>query len=143
MPVERLPVPGRSRGACGEVSASSRSSSTDFPGPSQADPPPLSTHRSTAPPNGASVRRILFVLELEGFEVVQELSTSTFVYSIAFSPDTSKVAAATQAGSVSLWEIATGECLHTLRGHAGEATAVASPSGRLLASGGYGRAYLF
>jgi WD40 repeat protein len=56
---------------------------------------------------------------------------------LAFSPDGTKVATAEADGTVTLWSLADGEKLWTLRAHHGGAVGVAfSPDGQRLASGG-------
>jgi WD40 repeat protein len=59
------------------------------------------------------------------------------VVAVAFSPDGRLLATASQDGTARLWDPGTGECLHTLTGHAGRVVDVAfSPDGRLLATAG-------
>ena len=54
---------------------------------------------------------------------------------MAFSPDGRQLASVSQGGTVRLWDLATGDCLHTLTGHRGGVGAVVfSPDGRQLAS---------
>ena len=59
------------------------------------------------------------------------------VMGVAFSPDGSKIASASEDGSVKLWECATGREIRSLRGHLSHVLDVAySPDGRHLASAG-------
>jgi WD40 repeat protein len=59
------------------------------------------------------------------------------VWAVAFSPDGRLLATGSQDGAARLWDPATGECLHTLTGHAGRVMGVAfSPDGRLLVTAG-------
>jgi WD40 repeat protein len=58
------------------------------------------------------------------------------VWSVVFSPDGRLLASGSDEGTVKLWDVETGQEVHTLRGHTGWVTSVAfSPDGRLLASG--------
>jgi WD40 repeat protein len=60
------------------------------------------------------------------------------VWAVAFSRDGKVLASASVDRTVRLWDVATGNELHTLRGHTSEVRAVAfHPDGRLLASGGH------
>ncbi len=64
---------------------------------------------------------------LEGHEYI--------VYSLAFSPDGTRLASAAADGTVRIWETQTGRSLQVLRGHDGWVSSVAfSPEGNLLAS---------
>ena len=57
------------------------------------------------------------------------------IKSLAFSPDGTRLAAASWDRAVLVWDVARGEMRHTLEGHGDAVTAVAfSPDGRLLAS---------
>ena len=62
------------------------------------------------------------------------------LYGLAVSPDGSLLAAGDQDGNISLWEVESGEKLHTLSGHAGLVLRVAfSQDGSRLASAGFDR----
>lgn len=59
----------------------------------------------------------------------------TYVTSVAFSPDGSKLASGADDNTVRVWDLASGECLHTLTGHSHSVNSVAfSPCGRYIAS---------
>jgi WD40 repeat protein/tRNA A-37 threonylcarbamoyl transferase component Bud32 len=59
------------------------------------------------------------------------------IWSVAFSPDGTRLASAGSNGTVKVWNAATGQALQTLRGHAGEVWSVAyNPDGMQLASAG-------
>ena len=59
------------------------------------------------------------------------------VLCVAFSPDGTRLATASEDQTIKLWDSATGEEVLTLRGHAGVVSSVAfSPDGRQLASAG-------
>jgi WD40 repeat protein len=60
------------------------------------------------------------------------------VFSIAFSPDGSRLASASYGSSIWLWNATSGELIASLEGHCGSVRSVAfSPDGLLLASGSY------
>lgn len=59
------------------------------------------------------------------------------IYSVAFTPDGSRLATASGDGTVKLWDSNTGEELLTLLGHAGRVFSLAiSPDGSWLATAG-------
>ena len=59
------------------------------------------------------------------------------IWSIAISPDGSKIASASGDYTIKIWDIKTGQMLETLTGHLGEVRTVAfSPDGQMLASAG-------
>ena len=59
------------------------------------------------------------------------------VWSVAFSPDSSRLATTCSDRTVRIWDTADGRLIRTLRGHADEVWSVAfSPDGRTVASGG-------
>ncbi|MET9915027.1 hypothetical protein ABZZ74_51735 [Streptomyces sp. NPDC006476] len=61
---------------------------------------------------------------------------TSYVTSVAFSPDGRTVAAGSDDSTVRLWDVATGELRATLTGHSDAVTSVAfSPNGRTLATG--------
>jgi WD40 repeat protein len=58
------------------------------------------------------------------------------INSVAFSPDGTTIASGSQDYTIKLWEVASGQELHTFRGHTSEVNSVAfSPDGATLASG--------
>lgn len=61
-----------------------------------------------------------------------------YVNAVAFSPDGAMLASGSDDATARLWDVASGEELHTLSGHEDYVNAVAfSPDGAILASGGY------
>ncbi len=72
--------------------------------------------------------------ELE--ELFKTLSRRSRINSIAFSPDSQTIATGNDDGSISLWEVATGQEVKRLAGHTESVWSVAySPDGKTLASG--------
>ena len=63
---------------------------------------------------------------------------TSWVWAIAFHPDSKQLASGSYDHTVKLWDVGTGDCLHTLKAHTSSVLAVAfSPDGKWLASGGY------
>ncbi len=59
------------------------------------------------------------------------------VYSVAYSPDGTKIASASDDGTILIWDVKTGDRIRTLRGHTDGVESVAySPDGTRLVSGG-------
>jgi WD40 repeat protein len=59
------------------------------------------------------------------------------IFSVAFSPDSRRLLTTSQDGTVRVWDVATGNLLHTLVGHANRVLcALYSPDGLRIASGG-------
>ena len=57
--------------------------------------------------------------------------------SIAFSPDGSQVVSGGGDAKLRIWDVETGELLHTMRGHKGNVRCAAySPNGEIIVSGG-------
>src|SRR6266704_6963925 len=60
------------------------------------------------------------------------------VYSVAFSPDGKTVASGGVDKAIRLWEVSSGQCLNTLKGHSYRGVSVTfSPDGRTIASGSH------
>jgi WD40 repeat protein len=97
-------------------------------------------------PNGRQVavgaesddRRIVQIWNLDNGQTEKELSLEGRVNAVVFNPDGNLLASAESYSSlVKLWDVATGQLLHTLSGHSDGVWAVAfSRDGELLASAG-------
>jgi WD40 repeat protein len=62
----------------------------------------------------------------------------SWVWAIAFSPDSNLIASGSYDHTVKIWDVRSGECLQTLLGHPGCVLAIAfSPDGKTLFSSGY------
>ena len=76
------------------------------------------------------------VWETQSGNPLQSTSLSDQVWSSAFSPDGTRMATTSGKGRIDLWEVSTGDLLHTLHDHTDKVLEVAfSPDGALLASG--------
>jgi WD40 repeat protein len=65
---------------------------------------------------------------------------SGWVRSVAFSPDSTRLASGSDDRTVKIWDASSGACLETLEGHSDRVTSVAfSPDSTRLASGSYDR----
>jgi WD40 repeat protein len=63
---------------------------------------------------------------------------SSFVYSVAYSPDGQTLASGSRDNTIKLWDVKTGNLLQTLEGHSSFVYSVAySPDGQTLASGSF------
>ncbi len=61
---------------------------------------------------------------------------SGYVYSVAYSPDGTKIISGSMDGTIKIWNANTGQCLKTLKGHSEYVYSVAfSPDGRRIVSG--------
>ena len=69
-------------------------------------------------------------------EIVPQIPHSSFVSSVAFSPDGSRVLSGSHDNTVKLWDATTGALLRTFKGHAQRISSVAfSPDGARVLSG--------
>ena len=60
----------------------------------------------------------------------------SYVYSVSFSPDGTRIASGGEDETIRLWDASTGEELHTLKGHTGAVWSVSfSPDGTRIVSG--------
>ena len=63
---------------------------------------------------------------------------SGYVRSVAFSPDSKRVASGSYDRTIKIWDPTTGTCTQTLKGHSGSVRSVAfSPDSKRVASGSY------
>ena len=61
---------------------------------------------------------------------------SNYIYSIAFSPDGTKIISGSSDKTIKIWDANTGQCLKTLEGHSNNVYSVAfSPDGTKIVSG--------
>ncbi len=68
-------------------------------------------------------------------ELIGQSPKQTFYYALAWSPDGTKIASASNAGTIQLWDSQSGQALNTLQGHTGPVLAVAfAPDGTRIAS---------
>jgi len=82
---------------------------------------------------GSSVQ----LIDTSSWQVIRTFEGHTsWVWSVAFSPDGKLLASGSWDETIKLWEVATGREVRTLEGHTGWINSVAfSPDGKLLASG--------
>ncbi len=79
---------------------------------------------------------ILGVFDLETKQLSEIASDQNWVLAVAATPDGRHFISGGQDGSVRLWELETGTCLHTFTGHtSGVASLAVTPDGRYLISG--------
>ena len=65
---------------------------------------------------------------------------SHYVWSVAYSPDGTKIVSGSYDNTIKIWDANTGACLQTLTGHSGGVESVAySPDGTKIISGSWDR----
>ncbi|MBI5306753.1 MAG: WD40 repeat domain-containing protein [Planctomycetes bacterium] len=75
-------------------------------------------------------------LEAKELKILQGHSAD--IFGLAFSPDNKLLASGSHDNTVKIWDIESGECLHTLTGHRHLTYTVAfSPDGKMVASGSF------
>jgi len=85
-----------------------------------------------------AVRLPLGKIVMLGFGPITLRGHSDWVRSVAFSPDSKRLASGCGDKTIKIWDALAGGELLTLKGHSGEVSSVAfSPDGKLLASGSY------
>jgi WD40 repeat protein len=81
--------------------------------------------------------RTVRIWDVAASEEVARLKAEGTAWSLAFSPDGTRVAAASDGDNVQVWDLASGEEVARLRGHSRRIVSVAfSPDGAFLASAG-------
>ncbi|MBQ2304165.1 MAG: hypothetical protein II256_07095 [Bacteroidales bacterium] len=73
------------------------------------------------------------------FQCLQTLTGhSSYVFSVAYSPDGTKIVSGSRDNTVKIWNANTGQCLQTLKGHSDWVVSVAySPNRTKIISGSY------
>jgi len=85
-----------------------------------------------------AVRLALGKIVMLGYGPITLRGHSDWVRSVAFSPDSKRLASGCGDKTIKIWDALAGGELLTLKGHSGEVSSVAfSPDGKLLASGSY------